>query len=78
MNPAEKQKVTGRDISPIVNKGMVVLRQNRSEAVNCLERMGDGSLPKQQPRAIAQSALCDYRLRSHSLSSARSHLALKN
>jgi hypothetical protein len=48
MNPAEKQKVTSRDISPIVNKGVVFLRQDRSEAVNCLERMGDESLPKQQ------------------------------
>jgi hypothetical protein len=48
MNAAKKQKVTSRDISPTVNKGVVFLRQDRSEALNCLERMGDGSLPKQQ------------------------------
>ena len=62
MNPAEKQKVTGRKISPIVNKGVVVLRQDRSEAVNCLERMGDGSLLKQQvgvacPQVAKKNAL---------------------
>jgi hypothetical protein len=48
MNAAKKQKVTSRAILPTVNKGVVFLRRDRNEALNCLERMSDGSLLKQQ------------------------------
>tara|TARA_B100001093_G_scaffold308580_1_gene294437 strand:+ start:538 stop:741 length:204 start_codon:yes stop_codon:yes gene_type:complete len=54
MNPAEKQKVTSGDISPTINKGVIFLRQDRNEAVNCLERVDDRSVSKQQP-GIAQA-----------------------
>jgi hypothetical protein len=62
MNAAKKQKVTSRAISPTVNKGVVFLRRDRNEALNCLERMGDGSLLKQQvgvacPQVAKKNAL---------------------